>query len=77
MARPDSGCVTALGELARVVREADPAKADMYAKLRLTLTRQPEELLVETTIQPCLNMRKGFVSVSCPRSKAYQLGVMA
>jgi site-specific DNA recombinase len=38
--------VTALGALARVVQAADPAdKADIYAKLRLTLTYQPEEKL--------------------------------
>jgi hypothetical protein len=55
--------VTVLGELALVVQEADAAdKADIYAKLRLTLTYQPEEKLVQATIKPGLNMRKGFVS---------------
>jgi hypothetical protein len=55
--------VTALGELARVVREADPAdRADIYAKLGLTLTYQPGERLVEATIKPGLSMRRGFVS---------------
>jgi site-specific DNA recombinase len=55
--------VTALGELARVVQEADPAdRADLYAKLGLTMTYQPGERLVQATIKPGLNMRKGFVS---------------
>ena len=36
--------VTAFGELAQMVQEADPAdKADMYAQLKLTLVYQPEE----------------------------------
>jgi transposase len=34
---------------------------DIYAKLRLTLTYQPEEKLVQATIKPGLNMCKGFV----------------
>jgi hypothetical protein len=38
------------------------ALAASYAKLRLTLTYQPEEKLVQATIKPGLNMRKGFVS---------------
>jgi hypothetical protein len=55
--------VAALGELARVVQDADPEdKADIYAKFRLTLIYQPEEKLVQATIKPGLNMRKGFVS---------------
>jgi hypothetical protein len=55
--------VAALGELAQVVQQADPAdKADIYAKLWLTLTYQPEEKTVEAAIKPGLNMRKGFVS---------------
>jgi site-specific DNA recombinase len=55
--------VTAFAELARVVQQADPEdKADIYAKLRLTLIYEPEEKLVQATIQPGLNMRKGFVS---------------
>jgi site-specific DNA recombinase len=64
MSREDiAAIVTALGELARVVREADPAdRTDIYAKLGLTLTYQPEERLVQATIKPGLNMRKGFVS---------------
>jgi len=57
------GVVTALGDLARVVRAADPEdKADIYAQLRLTLTYQPEEKLVQATIKPGLNMCNGFVS---------------
>ena len=68
------GVVTALGDLARVVRAADPEdKADIYAQLRLTLTYQPEEKLVQATIKPGLNMCNGFVSearvapyVHCP-----------
>jgi hypothetical protein len=55
--------VAALGDLVRVIQEADPAdKAQMYAQLGLTLTYQPGRRLVEATIQPGLNMRKGFVS---------------
>jgi hypothetical protein len=55
--------VTALGDLARVVQHADPAdRADIYAKLRLTLTYDPGEKLVAATIQPGLNVHKGFVS---------------
>ena len=55
--------VTALGALARVVRGGRPAdKADIYAKLRLSLTYQPEEKLVQATIKPGLDMCKGFVS---------------
>ena len=55
--------VAALGELARVVQEADPAdKADIYARLRLTLTYQPEERLVKAVIKPGLDMRKWSVS---------------
>lgn len=43
--------VTALGELAQVVQEADPAdKADIYAQLKLTLTYQSEEKLVQATV---------------------------
>jgi site-specific DNA recombinase len=64
MSRDDiAAIVAALGELATVVREADPAdKADIYAKLKLTLTYQPEERLVKASIKPGLNVRKGFVS---------------
>ena len=55
--------VTALGDLARVVQEADPKdKADIYAQLRLTLTYQPGEKLVHAIIKLGLNMCKGFVS---------------
>jgi site-specific DNA recombinase len=55
--------VAALGEIARVVQEADPAdKADIYAKIRLTLTYQPEERLVKAVIKPGLDMRKWSVS---------------
>jgi hypothetical protein len=60
--------VTTLGDLAQIVRGADPAdKAEMYAKLRLALTHQPEEKLVKATVKLGLNMPKG----SCPRTKAY------
>ena len=37
-------------------------KADIYAQLNLTLTYQPGQRLVEATVKPGLNMRKGFVS---------------
>jgi site-specific DNA recombinase len=64
MTRDETEAVaTALGVLARVVQAADPAdKADIYAKLRLTLTYQPEEKLVQATIKTGLDMCKGFVS---------------
>jgi site-specific DNA recombinase len=55
--------VAAFADLAQVVREADPAdKADLYAQLKLTLTYQPGERLVEATVKPRLDMRKGLVS---------------
>jgi site-specific DNA recombinase len=55
--------VTALGDLARVVQAADPQdKADIYAKLRLTLTYQPEEKAVQAIVKLGLNMPKGVVS---------------
>ena len=55
--------VAALGDLARVVRDAESAdKAEIYAHLGLTLTYQPGRRLVEATVKPGLNMRKGFVS---------------
>jgi hypothetical protein len=55
--------IVAFGDLARVVQGADPAdKADIYAKLKLTLTYEPEEREVKAIIKPGLDMRKGFVS---------------
>jgi hypothetical protein len=55
--------VSAIGELARVIQAADPEdKAEIYAKVKLTLTYEPEERLVNATIKPGLNVRKGFVS---------------
>jgi hypothetical protein len=55
--------VTAFSDLAQVVHQADPRdKVDIYAQLRLTLICQPEEKLVQATIKPGLNMRKGIVS---------------
>jgi hypothetical protein len=55
--------VADLGDLARVVHDAEPAdKAETYAQLGLTLTYQPERRLVEAIIKPRLNVRKGFVS---------------
>jgi hypothetical protein len=64
MSRDDiAAIVAALADLAQVVCEADPAdKADIYAQLNLTLTYQPGQRLVEATVKPGLNMRKGFVS---------------
>ena len=64
MSRDDiAAIVAALADLAQVVREADPAdKADIYAQLNLTLTYQPGQRLVEATVKPGLDMRKGFVS---------------
>lgn len=65
MSRDDiAAIVAAFADLAQVVREADPAdKADVYAQLNLTLTYQPGQRLVEVTVKPGLNMRKGFVRV--------------
>ena len=61
MSRDDIAAIVAA--LAEVVREADPAdKADIYAQLNLTLTYQPGQRLVEATVKPGLDMRKGFVS---------------
>ena len=64
MSRDDiAAIVAAFADLAQVVREADPAdKADLYAQLKLTLTYQPGQRLVEATVKPGLDMRKGFVS---------------
>lgn len=64
MSRDDiAAIVAAFADLAQVVREADPAdKADLYAQLKLTLTYQPDQRLVEATVKPGLNMRKGSVS---------------
>jgi hypothetical protein len=43
--------VAALGELARMVQDADPAdKAEIYTQFGLTLTYQPGRRLVEATI---------------------------
>ena len=62
MSRDDiAATVAALAGHAQVVREADPAdKADLYAQLKLTLTYQPGQRLVEATVKPRLDMRKGF-----------------
>jgi site-specific DNA recombinase len=55
--------VAAFADLAQVIREADPAdKAELYAQLKLTLTYRPDQRLVEATVKPGLDMRKGFVS---------------
>ena len=64
MSRDDiAAIVAAFADLAQVVCEAEPAdKADIYAQLNLTLTYQPGQRLVEATVRPGLNMRKGFVS---------------
>jgi hypothetical protein len=54
--------VAAFGDLSRVVQGAEPAdKADIYAKLRLTLTYEPKEREVKAIMKPGLDMRKGFV----------------
>lgn len=56
--------VTILGDLARVIQAADREDwAEIYAQLRLSLTYRPREKLVQATIKPALNMRKGL----CPR----------
>ena len=55
--------VAALGNLARVIRDADPAdKAELYTQLKLTLTYQPSQRVVEATPEIGANMPKGFVS---------------
>jgi hypothetical protein len=55
--------VAALGDLVRVIHDADPAdKADLYAQLGLTLTYRPQKRLVEASVTPSLHMCKGFVS---------------
>jgi hypothetical protein len=67
-ARPEHPCPAAVDDAlaaydALLVPEADPAdKADIYAQLNLTPTYQPDQRLVEATVQPGLNMRRGFVS---------------
>jgi hypothetical protein len=67
--------VGALGDLARVVRDADRGdKAEIYSQLGLTLTYQPERRLVEATIKPGLNMCKGFVSEGRVEPFAHVLG---
>ena len=53
----------ALAELAERIAALHPAdKADIYDKLKLTLTYEPEEREVKAIIKPGLDMRKGFVS---------------
>ena len=55
--------VAALGDLARVIADADPAdKAELYAQLKLALTYQPSQRVVEATVEIGANMPKGFVS---------------
>jgi len=55
--------VAAFADLAQVIRDADPAdKAELYAQLKLTLTYQPGQRLVEATAEIGANMRKGSVS---------------
>ena len=55
--------VTAFGSLARIVRNADPQdKADIYTKLRLALTCEPEERVVKAITKLGLDTPKGFVS---------------
>lgn len=65
MSRDDiAAVVAALDDLVWVVQEADPPdKADVYAQLKLALTYQPEEKLVQASIKPGLNMRKGFAGL--------------
>ena len=63
--------IAALSDLARVVQDAEPAdKADIYAKLRLTLTYRPAEREVKAIIKPGLDMRKGSVSEARVHQKA-------
>ena len=64
MSRDDiAGIVATLGDLVKVIREAEPAdKADLYGQLGLSLTYQPSGRLVEATLTPTKTMRKGFVS---------------
>lgn len=55
--------VSALGDLTRIVRDADPAgKAEIYTQLGLTLKYRPQKRLVEATVRPGPRMCKGFAS---------------
>lgn len=55
--------VTALGDLVKVLQEADPVdKADIYPQIGLRLTYRPQKQLVEAQVIPGLHMCKSFVS---------------
>ncbi|GAB3129507.1 hypothetical protein [Microbispora hainanensis] len=55
--------VTALGDLVKVLQEADPVdKADIYSQIGLRLTYRPQKRLVEAQVIPGLHMCKRFVS---------------
>lgn len=55
--------ITELGDLARVVVQADPAdKSDLYRDLGLRLTYRPQKQLVEATVTPGLDMCNRLVS---------------
>jgi hypothetical protein len=65
MTRDDiAAMVAALGDLVRVIRDADPAdQAELYSQLGLRMTYRPQKRLVEAaTVTPSLYMCKGFVS---------------
>jgi site-specific DNA recombinase len=63
--------IAALGDLVQVIRDADPAdKAELYARLGLTMTYRPQKRLVEATVMPSLHMCKGFVSEGRMHQKA-------
>jgi hypothetical protein len=56
--------VTALGDLMQVLRDADPAdKAEIYNRLGLTLTYDPQKRLVTAQSRPEMFMYVG----KCPR----------
>jgi hypothetical protein len=78
MTRDDLAAIAAaLGDLVRVIREADPAdKAAIYTQLGPTLTYQPGRRVVEAAIKPSLNVRKGSVPEGAFEPFAHVLGTV-
>ena len=66
--------VTEVEEIMEALKEANPAdKAELYSRLRVTLTYHPNEKRVAAEARPASIMYVG----ACPRPKAYQLGMVA
>ncbi|GAA2302159.1 hypothetical protein GCM10010149_59370 [Nonomuraea roseoviolacea subsp. roseoviolacea] len=66
--------ITALGDLVRVIQEADPLdKAELYAQIGLRLTYRPQKRLVEAQVAPDLHVCKRFVSEGGLEPFAYLL----